>query len=77
MCVTLLCDNEMMRHVIDRFGEDVDTEITDAEHFEAHISVSASPTFFAWVFTFGGGIKIATPEDVIAAYKEMAKEALF
>ena len=74
--VTLLCDNEMMRHVIDRFGEDVDTKVSDDEHFLARVSVPASPTFFAWVFTFGGGIRIAAPDDVASAYLEMAKSAL-
>jgi len=74
--VTLSCKNEMMKHVIDRFGEDVDTEILDTEHFLARVSVPASPTFFAWVFTFGGGIRITAPEDVAESYREMARLAL-
>jgi len=74
--VTLACDNGMMKHVIDRFGEDVNTDIVDAEHFIAHVSVPASPTFFAWVFTFGGGIRITAPEDVAESYREMARLAL-
>ena len=77
MCeVALACDNDMMRHVIDRFGEDVDTKIVDDGHFEACVNVPASPTFFAWVFTFRGGIQITGPKEVAAAYKEMVIKAL-
>ena len=74
--VTLSCENEMMKHVIDRFGEDVSTEIEDTDHFIAHVSISASPTFFAWVFTFCGKIRIISPDDVAKTYREMANTAL-
>ena len=74
--VILLCENGMMKHVIDRFGEDVKTEITDEEHFTAFVRVPASPTFFAWVFTFEGGIKITAPDDVAESYRKMLKTAL-
>ena len=69
--VTLHCGNDMMRHVVDRFGEDVETEICDDDHFLARVEVPASPTFFAWVFTFRGGIKITAPDEVASAYCEM------
>jgi len=68
--VTLHCKNEMMKHVIDRFGEYVDTEIIDAEHFTARVRVPASPTFFAWIFTFCGGIRICKPRMSIGAKSE-------
>jgi len=74
--VVLRCKNDMMKHIIDRFGEDVKTEKSDNEHFTAHVHVPVSPTFFAWVFTFGGGIKIDEPEDVRMRYREMAMTAL-
>ena len=73
--VTLHCENTMMKHVIDRFGEGIKTKILDMKHFAAYVSVPASPTFFAWVFTFGGGIKITAPEDVVASYKDMLQAA--
>ena len=73
--VTLVCDNEMMKHVIDRFGENVNTEIIDAGHFAAHVHVPASPTFFAWVFTFGGGIRISAPDDVAQDFRRAALRA--
>jgi len=74
--VTLRCKNAMMKHIIDRFGEEVKTEILDAEHFAAYVCVPASPTFFAWVFTFRGGIKIIEPDDVLENYHDMLNSAL-
>ena len=74
--VTLLCENDMMKHVVDRFGEDVQTDVTDAEHFTACVRVPASPTFFAWVFTFGAAIRITAPDDILKSYIEMLKNAL-
>ena len=70
--VTLLCENRTMRSIIDRFGEAVYTETVDAKHFRAAVDVAPSPPFFAWVFTFGGAIRIEGPEDVLAKMKDMA-----
>jgi len=70
--VTLKCENSLMKSVIDRFGEDVDTEILDDEHFLATAPVSASPTFFGWVFSFGGRMEILEPDNVVADYLAQA-----
>jgi len=74
--VILHCKNVMMKHVIDRFGEDIKIKMLDDEHFTAYVSVPASPTFFAWVFTFGGSIKIIGPQDVVTNYRDMLKAAI-
>jgi hypothetical protein len=66
--MTLFCENDTMKHVIDRFSENVKTEIIDEGHFAAYVRVPASPTFFARVFTFQGGIKITAPDDVTQIY---------
>jgi len=68
----LLCENSVMRSVIDRFGEYVKTEAVDKEHFHAIVDVAPSPPFFAWVFTFGGKIRIIEPEQVALKMREMA-----
>lgn len=69
--VTLLCENRTMRNIIDRFGEEVDTEPVDEKHFRAVVDVAPSPPFFAWVFTFVGSIRIEGPSDVLAGMKSM------
>ena len=62
--VEILCEKGMMNAVIDRFGEDVFVMQVDDEHFKVRVSVDVSPTFFAWIFTFGGKMKIVSPENV-------------
>lgn len=70
--VELLCDNEVMRSVIDRFGENVQTETVDEQHFRATVEVAPSPPFFSWVFTFSGKIRIVSPAAVLEEMRDMA-----
>ena len=70
--VTLLCENRTMRSVIDHFGEDMATEVVDANHFRVSVDVAPTPPFFSWVFTFGGAIRIEGPEEVLEKMKNMA-----
>ena len=71
--VTLLCRNHLMRSVIDRFGETVQTKVVDDDHFLATVEVAPSPPFFAWVFTFAGEIRIVSPKNVLEEMREMAR----
>lgn len=68
----LLCDNEVMRSVIDRFGENVRTETVDEQHFRATVELAPSPPFFSWVFTFSGKIRIVSPAAVLEEMRDMA-----
>lgn len=69
--VDLRCDNSLMKTMVDRFGEDVTTLAYDMTSFRLITEVSASPTFFGWVFGFGGKIQILGPESVKEQYKQM------
>ncbi len=71
--VEILCENSMMNAVIDRFGESVFVQKADGEHFKISVNVDISPTFFAWVFTFGGKMKITSPENVKKQFNDMIK----
>lgn len=74
--VELLCENRLMKSIVDRFGEDVQVRQADSEHFIATVEVSVSPTFFSWVFTFAGEIKILSPKSVADRYIEQLTDAL-
>ena len=74
--MTLLCDNEFMQNVVDRFGEGIETETVDEEAFRAFVTVRPSKTFFSWVVGFCGGICIAGPEDVKERFEETLREIL-
>ena len=73
--VELLCDNELMKTVIDRFGADVQTAIVDDAHFKVTADISLSPTFYGWLFEFGGKIRLLSPDKALAAYKAMVTAA--
>lgn len=74
--VSLLCDNSLMKHIIDQFGMDVETEVVDANHFRAKVKVCASPTFYRWVFGWCGQMKIESPAAVREEYHCLVKAAL-
>lgn len=74
--VELFCESSSMDSIIDRFGENVDTEIADNGHFISRVQVSVSQTFFAWVFQFAGKIKIIGPVSVKELYFDMLQAAL-
>ena len=74
--VTLLCENAVMKYLIDRFGADIETERVSEECFQAKVRVSASRTFYGWVFGFAGQIRITGPEKARAEYEDMARVAL-
>lgn len=73
--VDLRCDNSLMKTMIDRFGEDVTTLAYDMTSFRLQTEVSVSPTFFGWVFGFGGKVQILGPESIKEQYKQMIKAA--
>jgi hypothetical protein len=63
-----------MKYVIDRFGEDVYTKPKDEDKFIAIIEVALSPNFYAWVFRFGGDMRIVSPKKAVNEIVRMAKE---
>lgn len=73
--VDLKCDNSLMKTMVDRFGEEVTTLAYDMTSFRIQTEVSASPTFFGWVFGFGGKVQILGPESVKEQYRHMIAKA--
>ena len=69
--VKLLCENSMMKAIIDKFGTKVHTKAVDKDHFLATVKVCTSPTFYRWVFGWGGMMRIEGPEEVIADYSKL------
>lgn len=74
--VELLCDNELMKSVIDKFGENIKTERISDEQFKAVVNVSTSKTFYAWCFRFAGQMRILRPENVCEEYVNIARKII-
>lgn len=73
--VELLCDNDVIDSIIDRFGENI--EITEAatENFKITVNVATSHIFYSWIFGFGGKVKILGPDMVREEYVAMLDKA--
>ena len=73
--VELVCDNEVMDSIIDKFGAEVTTYANDMTYFRAVVNVAVNHVFLSWVFGFGGKVKIKSPEAVREKYSAMIKNA--
>lgn len=74
--VELICDNEVMDSIIDRFGEDVTTYAYNMTAFRVVVNIAVSHVFYSWVFGFGGKVKIKGPDHVKEKYAEMLRDAV-
>jgi len=74
--VTLRCKNELAGVVIDRFGQDTTFFGSEEGCFEIHVKVAVSPTFFAWLMTFGSDITVISPEPVKNEFVNLARRVL-
>ena len=61
---------ELADAVIDQFGKDVMMIPQDEEHFTISVPVAVSPTFFAWIATFGHKAKIVEPAPVVEKMRD-------
>ena len=71
--VDLLCSNELMRVMIDDYGEDIPVQPFDENHFLTTIEVNPSSTFYGWVFKFMGKIKILSPQKCVNEMRRAAE----
>ena len=74
--VDLICSNDVMDAILDKFGKDVTTYCYDMENFRAEVDVVPSSVFYSWVFGFGGDVVINGPAEVKEQYKEMVQKVV-
>ena len=72
--VELICENDLMDAMIDRFGQSVKTRKVDESHFETDVTVAVNSVFFSWIFGFGGKVIISGPANVKEEYKQMVQK---
>lgn len=71
--VKLLCSNELLRVIIDHYGEDIEISPYDDTHFTVIIEVNPSGTFYGWVFKFMGKIRILSPQSCVDKMQDIAR----
>lgn len=74
--VNLRFKKPLAEMIFDQFGEDIVCKEVSETEAETVVSVSVASTFFSWLSTFQGGIKIAGPIKVANAYKDFLKSNL-
>ena len=79
--VKLEVKNELAKYIVDRFGTKLETKQISDDRFSVEVEVSLSPTFYAWVFQFAGGMRILKPKKAVDEFLKMVnlfveKEAL-
>ena len=74
--VKLECRNDFAKYIVDRFGTNLETVQTSDDYFQVEVEVSLSPTFYAWIFRFGGEIRILSPVKAVNEITELANNIL-
>lgn len=62
--ITLEMANHLINVLIDRFGDGVRITRTEENRFTVRLDVQISPTFWGWLFQFGGDAKVIAPQWV-------------
>lgn len=74
--VTLQFDQKLIGAVYDKFGEDTRMLRINDTTCVAAVKAQISPTFWGWLFQFGGQMKINSPEELKEEYKKQAAALL-
>ncbi len=70
-------DNSLIGAVIDRFGKDVPLRKSQNDgKFYVNTSVVISPHFYGWLFSFGTGARLVSPQSEVESFKAYTKEVL-
>ena len=69
--VKLEVKNDLAKYIVDRFGTKLETRRASDESFTIKVEVSLSPTFYAWVFQFAGGMQILSPKKAVNEMLDM------
>ena len=60
--IELVCDNNVMDAIIDKFGKDVTVFANDMKSFRAVVSTAVGPVFYSWVFDLAGRSRSSPPK---------------
>ena len=57
----------------ERFGRDIALELCGENNYRITVPVQVSKTFFGWLASFGGAVRLHRPEEVKDRYEEFIK----
>lgn len=73
--VVLEFDRSLIGVIFDKFGEDTKMLKKNDTTLLATLMVQISPTFWGWIFQFGGKMRILSPNNAIWEYREWVERA--
>lgn len=68
--VRLVCNNELIGVMIDRFGKEIPIYPQGEEQFSIVVRVNVSQHFYGWLFALGEGVRIESPDRVVEQFKK-------
>jgi predicted DNA-binding transcriptional regulator YafY len=74
--IELICNNEILEVILDRFGDNVKIQKYDENHFLIKTNAVVSDGLTKWVVQFGNRIKVKAPNDLIYSVRNIAEEIL-
>ena len=74
--IEIVCENQLLDTMLDRFGENARIQKVDDNHFLIRTNAVVSDGLAAWVLQFGGRVKLRRPNDLIYSIKMKAEEIL-
>ncbi len=73
--VVLVCDNDVVDALIDKFGRSIPIKTNADGTFETVVNTTIGNVFYGWIFGFGGKVSIKGPDDIKKTYAEMVINA--
>ncbi len=71
--VTLSCTNRLANVMLDRFGSNIPILKDGVDRFRITVNIVTGPIFFGWVMSFGGEVRIISPESAARELDAIAK----
>ncbi len=62
--VELICDNEIIEQILDRFGDSTSILKCGETKFKININVAVSEGLVSWIMQYGDAIKVNSPESL-------------
>ena len=72
----IVCKNELVGVMIDRFGKDICIHPVDDDSFDVTVRVNVSQQFFGWLFALGNKVKIESPVRVVEQFENHIRAVL-
>ncbi|MDD2533844.1 MAG: WYL domain-containing protein [Eubacteriales bacterium] len=74
--VQIRFDQSLIQVVVDRFGQNIVIHAEDENSFTVYLKVVVSPTFWGWLFQFGGKVRVLSPAHAVDAYRLQCEQVI-